>query len=89
MTRNALRMAAGSPIANVTLSFSRVSGGGDVPFDVQTDGNGLWSQSGFEPGTTYRVTARRIRSNFLPSSLDFSAALTTLDFTSVGRGISN
>jgi subtilisin family serine protease len=79
----------GSPVANVTLSFSRVSGGGDVPFDVQTGDDGSWSQSGFEPGTTYRVSARKIRSYFSPGSYDFSAPISTLDFANVGRGISN
>jgi subtilisin family serine protease len=78
----------GMPVVNATLSFSRVSGGGDVPFDVQTGDDGSWTQSGFEPGTTYRVAARKIRSNFSPDSLDFSTAMTTLDFTVVPRGIS-
>ena len=44
--------------------------------------------TGIEPGTNYRVTARKIRSTFSPDSQDFSAATTTLDFTSVARGIS-
>ncbi|MEO6724173.1 MAG: S8 family serine peptidase [Blastocatellia bacterium] len=79
----------GLPISSVRLTFSRVSGGGDVPDgEVLTDINGNWSQSGFEPGTTYRVTATKIRSAFSPDSQDFSAATTTLDFTSVARGIS-
>lgn len=78
----------GLPLSNVTLNFARVSGGGEVPSSVQTDGNGNWSQSGFEPGTTYRVTASKIRSTFSPSALDFSGAISTLDFTSVGRTIS-
>lgn len=78
-----------SSVSNATISFSRVSGGGDVPASVQTDGSGNWSQTGFEPGTTYRVSASKIRSSFSPASYDFSAATTTLNFSSVGRGISN
>ncbi len=80
--------STGVPIAGVTLNFSRVSGGGDVPGSVLTDGDGNWSQSGFEPGTNYRVTASRIRSSFSPVSLDFNTSTSTLDFTSVGRSIS-
>jgi hypothetical protein len=79
--------AAGSPVPNVTLSFSRIAGGGDVPPDTQTGDDGSWSQTGFEPGTTYRVTARKIRSTFSPDFYDFGAT-TTLNFNSVGRGIS-
>jgi len=77
----------GSPISNVTISFSRVAGGGDVLYSVQTDDNGDWNQSGFEPGTMYRVTATKIRSSFAPASYDFSASSTSLDFSSVGRRI--
>ncbi len=79
---------AGMPMPGVTLSFSRVLGGGDVPGSVLTDGDGNWSQSGFEPGTTYRVSASRIRSTFSPASLDFNEATSALDFSSVGRTIS-
>ncbi|MCI0337194.1 MAG: S8 family serine peptidase [Acidobacteria bacterium] len=77
----------GEAIGKVTLQFTRISGGGEVPAETQTDENGNWSQSGFEPGTTYRVTANRIRMLFAPSSYDFSAASNMLDFTSVGRRI--
>ncbi|MGH9802979.1 MAG: S8 family serine peptidase, partial [Blastocatellia bacterium] len=78
----------GMAVPGVTLSFSRVAGGGEVPGSVLTDVDGNWSQSDFEPGTTYRVTASRIRSAFAPASLDFNAATSALDFTSVGRSIS-
>ena len=79
---------SGVPMAGVTLTFSRVAGGGEVPGSVLTDADGAWNQSGFEPGTTYRVTASRIRSSFTPASLDFNASTSTLDFASVGRVIS-
>ncbi len=79
----------GGPVSNVTITFSRVSGGGEVPFSVQTDNSGNWSQSGFEPGTTYRATASKIRTSFSPASLDFSTEMTTLNFATVGRGIAN
>jgi subtilisin family serine protease len=77
----------GFGIGKVTLHFTRVAGGGDVPGDVQTDDSGNWSQSDFEPGTTYRVDASRSRMTFSPSSHDFSAASAALNFTSVGRHI--
>ncbi len=77
--------SSGAGIARVTLQFTRVSGGGEVPDKVQTDEGGNWSQSGFEPGTTYRVTASRIRSTFSPESQDFNAITNSLNFTSAGR----
>jgi subtilisin family serine protease len=77
----------GFGIGKVTLHFTRVAGGGDVPGDVQSDELGNWSQSGFEPGTTYRVNATRSRMTFSPSSQEFSAASAALNFTSVGRHI--
>ncbi|MEK7833604.1 MAG: S8 family serine peptidase [Acidobacteriota bacterium] len=80
--------SAGMAMPGVTLSFSRVAGGGEIPGNVLTDGDGNWSQAGFEPGTTYRVSASRIRSSFSPASIEFNAAISTLDFTSVGRTIS-
>ncbi|MFN0110134.1 MAG: S8 family serine peptidase [Blastocatellia bacterium] len=79
--------SAGMAVPGVTISFSVVFGGGEVPGNVLTDGDGNWSQSGFEPGTTYRATARRIRSSFSPPSIEFNAASSSLDFTSVGRTI--
>ena len=79
---------AGMPIPAVRLSFSRVSGGGEIPGEALTDAEGNWSQSGFEPGTTYRVTASKIRSSFSPISIEFDAADSALNFTSVGRAIS-
>ncbi|MDX2040797.1 MAG: S8 family serine peptidase [Acidobacteriota bacterium] len=80
--------SAGFAIPGVRLSFSRVSGGGEIPGEALTDADGNWSQSGFEPGTTYRVTASKIRSSFSPASIEFNAANSALDFTSVGRAIS-
>jgi subtilisin family serine protease len=74
-------------LARVTLTFSRVSGGGELPEPVQTDDNGNWSQSGFEPGTTYRVSATRIRLTFSPAAIDFSAAGSNINFTSVDRRV--
>ena len=80
--------STGVPMLGVTLSFSRVAGGGDVPGNVITDSDGNWNQSGFEPGTTYKVSASRIRSSFSPASLEFNASASTLDFINVGRSIS-
>lgn len=80
--------SAGFPIPGVRLSFSRVSGGGEIPGEALSDADGNWNQSGFEPGTTYRVTASKIRSSFAPPSIEFNATNSALDFTSVGRAIS-
>ncbi len=80
--------STGLAIQGVRLSFSRVSGGGEIPGEALTDAAGNWSQSGFEPGTTYQVTASKIRSAFEPASIEFDAASSTLNFTSVGRAIS-
>ena len=81
----------GVGLAGVKLSFSIVAGGCEAPTDVQTDNDGKWAQSEFEPGTTYRVTpssaSRGIRLAFAPSSLDFNGPSNTLNFTSVGRRI--
>jgi hypothetical protein len=80
---------SGMPISGVTLRFSRIAGGGEVPFSVQTDSDGNWTQTDFEPGTTYQVTASKIRTTFSPNSHEFEAATTTLNFVTVGRRISN
>src|SRR5439155_18257678 len=63
----------GGPLANVTMTFTAVAGGGAVPSPVATDANGQWAQTGFAPGTTYRVTPSLPEYVFSPASLDFSA----------------
>lgn len=78
---------AGGGVSGVTITFTRVSGGGDIPADVETDDNGNWSQKGFESGTVYRVTPVRSRQSFSPPSLDFNSASDSLNFTSVGRRV--
>jgi subtilisin family serine protease len=79
--------ADGSGLGRVTITFSRVSGGGEIPPPVQTDDAGAWRQSGFEPGTTYRATPSSRRQSFSPTTRDFSAASSALNFVIVGRGI--
>ena len=79
--------SAGSGIDGVTITFTRVSGGGDIPDAVETDVAGSWSQKGFEPGTVYRVSATKSRQTFSPPSLDFRSATSALNFTSVGRRV--
>src|SRR5262249_20885715 len=61
----------GEGVNKVTLSFTRVSGSGEVPASVQTNADGSWRQSGFEPGTSYRVTPSGRRQSFSPVSHDF------------------
>lgn len=77
----------GQPIGRVTLQFSRIGGGGDLPEEVETDDQGYWAQSGFEPGTTYRVAAIRSRIQFNPAWQEFKAPGNALNFSSVGRRI--
>jgi hypothetical protein len=71
----------GTGISGVTMTVARVSGTGALPVSVQTDANGNWNQSGFQAGTTYRVTPSRSGYNFTPAYRDFSAANTALNFT--------
>src|SRR5262249_8935741 len=70
--------AAGLP--NVTLTFTRVTGSGALPAPVTTDVDGYWFQTGFDPGTTYRVTPSFPSAAFTPASRDFIQA-TALDFS--------
>jgi serine protease AprX len=78
---------AGAGIGGVTITFTRVFGGGDTPAAVEADDNGAWSQRGFEPGTVYRASATKSRQSFSPVSIDFSSASDALNFTSVGRRV--
>jgi subtilisin family serine protease len=77
----------GDGVARVTIIFTRVSGGGDVPDAVETDDTGAWSQKDFEPGTIYRVSAAKTRQSFSPASRDFSSPSGALNFNSVGRRV--
>lgn len=82
-----IQTAGGSGIGRVSVEFSRISGGGALPAPVQTDDEGRWSQSGFEPGTSYAATPVRSRVRFTPASRQFSEAGSSLDFTSIARSI--
>lgn len=62
------------------MNFTRVSGTGTVPASVVTD-NGNWNQTGFQSGTTYRVTPVKTGCTFNPTSRDFSSVSTGLNFT--------
>ncbi len=77
----------GAPISAVTITFTRVSGGGDIPGPVETNDNGFWSQTGFEPGTVYQATATKPRRSFTPPSIDFGSASSALNFVSAGRRV--
>jgi RHS repeat-associated protein len=65
----------------VTMTFTRIAGNGIIPPPVQTGAYGKWSQSEFEPGTTYRVTPTKTNFVFNPTYLDFNGARTDLNFT--------
>jgi subtilisin family serine protease len=77
--------SAGVGVAQASVSFTRVAGAGRVPIGVVTDAEGRFSQGGFEPNTTYRVTPSKNRIRFTPQSRDFSGPLVTLDFISLDR----
>lgn len=77
----------GTGIVRATITFTRVSGVGSVPAPVETNINGTWSQTGFEPGTVYRVTASNRKQAYTPAYYDFDAATDTLNFTLSARGI--
>jgi subtilisin family serine protease len=77
----------GDGMRRVPLVFTRLDGDGNVPEAVQTDDSGRWSQSGFLPGVTYRVTATRFRQTFEPRSYVFSAPLSAINFKAVNRRI--
>jgi hypothetical protein len=82
-----VKNSIGAGVGGVTITFIRVSGGGDIPEAVETNPDGSWSRQGFEPGTVYRVIAAKTRQSFSPSSIDFSSASNALNFTSVGRRV--
>lgn len=73
--------STGEGIADVTITFTRISGSGSVPASVKTDASGNWSQTGFVSGTTYRVTPTKSGCTFSPAYLDRSSASTTVNFT--------
>src|SRR5437870_3969516 len=64
---------SGGPLAGVTITFSVVAGPGAVPTAVTTDAAGVWSQTGFVPGTVYRATPSLSAYVFSPVSADFDA----------------
>jgi C1A family cysteine protease len=72
---------AGAGLSGVTIMFSRISGTGAIPASVTTDATGIWSQGGFQPGTTYRATPSNTGYTFTPQYKDFSSESTGLNFT--------
>ena len=76
-------------IQSVELVFSRVIGSGDLPEPAYSSALGQWSQGGFEPGTTYRVTPTNQPSQppytYVPQYRSFSSSagsnVTGLDFS--------
>jgi hypothetical protein len=73
---------SGAGIGGVTITFSRVSGSGQIPNPAQTDANGNWAGL-FVSGTTYRATPSKSGYAFDPVSRDFNSSSTTLNFTGV------
>jgi hypothetical protein len=64
------------------MTFTRISGTGQIPAAVQTNASGNWSQGGFAVGSTYRVTPSKAGYFFTPSLRTFSSKNTGLNFTS-------
>jgi hypothetical protein len=74
--------SGGAGLSGVTMTFSRVSGNGGIPASATTDTNGLWSQTGFQAGSTYSVTPSRTGYTFSPTYSNFSSGASTgLNFT--------
>src|SRR5262245_23179367 len=73
-------------VSGVTVRFNVVPGKGAAPAAAQTDANGVWSQSGFSPGATYKATPNRDGLLFTPVFITFGATVkpirdrTGLDF---------
>ncbi len=67
-----------SGLPGVTITFTRVTGAGAVPTPVQTGEDGKFSQTGFEEGTTYRVTPSGL---YRPAFLDFSSGNNQIFFS--------
>lgn len=66
-------------VSGVTMTFTRVSGNGNLPQPAKTDENGNWKQSGFELGTTYRVTPSLADYVFDPPSMDFTNSFSLIN----------
>jgi hypothetical protein len=82
-----VRTATGVGISNATMTFTRRSGTGNVPSSVLTDDSGNWYQTGFQGGTTYRVTPSHSDYSFDPTFIDFINESSALDFTGTKIGI--
>ena len=75
----------GVGLSGVTLTFSLVSGTGNLPGSRQTDANGAFIQTGFVSGTTYKVTPSKTGYSFTPQSRTFSDGSASLNFTYKSR----
>jgi subtilase family serine protease len=73
-------------IEGATVTFTRVSGTGPIPSPVRADVDGLWFQSGFAYGTTYRAHVTRPGTFFAPPSYDFASPFIELNFIQSGTG---
>src|SRR5262249_49689157 len=63
---------AGPGLADVTLTFTRPTGTGALPAPRTTGDDGFWFQTGFDPGSTSRLT---------PSGSTYDFRLPRQDFT--------
>ena len=77
----------GNGMSGVQINFSIVSGAQYPPKPVETDRDGNWMQSGFEPGAVYRVTPSRGRIFFSPMSTTVSGPGSQINFTVSQRRI--
>jgi C1A family cysteine protease len=72
-------------LSGVIMKFNRISGTGIVPGTVKTGTNGIFSQSGFAVGTTYKVTPSKTGYTFTPASVTFTNGDTSLDFLGTAK----
>ena len=69
--------SGGAGLSGVTMTFT---GTGTIPASVMTESSGVWSKTGFQMGTTYRVTPSRAGYTFAPQYTDFSGESSGLNF---------
>lgn len=73
-------LSTGPAMSGVQMIFTKVSGNGSAPPPVLTNSLGVWSQKGFQTGTTYKVTPVKAGYTFTPTYLTFTGASSTLNF---------
>jgi hypothetical protein len=76
-------LSTAGPIAGATIRFSLASGLGAIPRAAVTDAQGIWRQTGFEPGAAYKATAEKDGFEFNPREIQFSRSTDTVNFAAI------